>query len=84
MEKFYIIRTDYHGEHWLYGMTNTLADALKFVHDEHLQNADTAIEFCRGSFPFDYEVYKTLFAQKKEEAPSEYQSDRAVKGVDTP
>lgn len=65
MEKFYIIRTDYHGEHWLYAMTNTLAEALKFVHDEKLHDKDTAIEFCRGSFPFDFEVYKTLFAQPK-------------------
>ena len=63
MEKFYIIRTDYHGEKWLFAMTKTLAEALQFVHDEGLYNADTAIEFCKGVFPFDYEVYKTLFAQ---------------------
>ena len=65
MDKFYIIRTDYHGESWLYAMTNTLAEALAFVHDNGLFSADTAIEFCRGSFPFDYEVYKTLFARNK-------------------
>lgn len=64
-EKFYIIRTDYHNDHFLYGMTSTLSDALKFVHDEHLQNSDTAIEFCKGRFPFDYEVYKTMFACSK-------------------
>lgn len=64
-DSFYIIRTDYHGEKWLYGMTETLADALKFIHDENLMDADTAIEFCRGKFPFDYEVTKTLFAKPK-------------------
>ena len=64
-KKFYIVRTDYYDQCWLYGMTNTLAEALQFVHDEGIYGADTAIEFCRGSFPFDYEVYKTLFALKK-------------------
>ena len=65
MEKFYIIRTEYHTDNFLYGMCNTLPEALKFVHDEKLNDKDTAIEFCRGSFPFEYDVYKTLFAKSK-------------------
>lgn len=64
-DRFYIIRTDYHGEKWLYAMTETLADALQFIHNEGIMDADTAIEFCRGKFPFDYEVTKTLFAKPK-------------------
>lgn len=64
-DRFYIIRTDYHGEKWLYAMTETLADALQFIHDENLMDADTAIEFCKGEFPFNYEVTRTLFAKPK-------------------
>lgn len=64
-DRFYIIRTDYHGEKWLYAMTDTLADALKCIHEENLMGKDTAIEFCRGIFPNDYEITKTLFAKPK-------------------
>lgn len=64
-EKFYIIRTDYKNNDWLYAMTNTLPEALNLVDKENLQYEDTAIEFCKGSFPFDYEVYKTLFVQQE-------------------
>ena len=60
MEKFYIVRTDYHGECWLYGMTDTLDEAFKFIRDERLVS-DVAIEFCQGDFPFNYDVYETLF-----------------------
>ena len=62
-EKFYIVRTDYYGESWLYGMTKTLAEAIQFVHDEGIYKSNTAIEFCEGDFPFDYEVTKTMFAK---------------------
>ena len=60
MEKFYIIRTDYHNQYCLYAVADTLVKALNLVHNEHL--SDAAVEFCRGSFPSDYEVYKTLFS----------------------
>lgn len=63
MEKFYIVRSEYHSNHWLYAMCYKLADALQLITDEHLP--DAAVEFCRGSFPFDYEVYKTLFHKDK-------------------
>lgn len=64
-DRFYIVRTDYHVEKWLYAMTETLADALQFIHDENLMDADTAIEFCKGSFPFNYTIERTLFAKPK-------------------
>ena len=63
MEKFYIVRSEYHTNHWLYAMTSTLAEALQVITSERL--SDAAVEFCKGSFPFDYECYKTLFHKEK-------------------
>lgn len=64
MDKFYIIRNEYHTYNFLYGMTSTLADALKAVHDDSERGVelnDVAIEFCKGDSLFNYEVTKIMF-----------------------
>lgn len=64
MQKFYLIRNEYHTNNFMYGMCYTLADALKAIHNDIAQGIelnDVAIEFCKGDDLFNYDVTKTMF-----------------------
>lgn len=63
-DKFYLIRNEYHTQNYLYGMCGTLAETLKAIHDDiekGIPLTDVAIEFCKGTSLFDYDVTKTMF-----------------------
>lgn len=71
-DKFYIIRNEYHTHNFLYGMCSTLADTLKAIHDDISKGVelnDVAIEFCKGSSLFDYDVTKTMFYKGRTAKP---------------
>ena len=59
-EKFYIVRNEYRKPfgNWLYAMCDTLAQAFAVIHADGL--TDSAVECCKGEFPFNYEVTKTF------------------------
>lgn len=63
MADFYIIRTKYYTYGFLYGMTDTLYEAYRFIHNEGIYCSDTVIECCTGTFPGDYDIYKTIFVK---------------------
>lgn len=63
-DKFYIIRNEYHTHNFLYGMCGTLAETLNAIHNDiekGIDLNDVAIEFCKGTSLFDYDVTKTMY-----------------------
>ena len=62
-DKFYIIRNEYHTNNFLYGMCDTLAETLKAIHDDISKGVnlnDVAIESCKGTSLFNYDVTKVM------------------------